>query len=259
MRLLLGLDRPNAGFARFDGQPYRHYHRPLAQVGALLDAGYVHPTRKARFHLLGIAASNGLNTKRVDEVLGMVGLSEVANKRVGTFSLGMKQRLGIAACLLGDPRTLLFDEPANGLDPEGIRWIRQFLSFLASEGRTIFVSSHLLSEMSLMADRLIVIGQGRLITEGSVADFVKQFARSWVRVTSPQMAALGEQLRQQGATLQFLGPSTADVFGADAVSIGELAHRSGFPLHQLADQTGSLEDAFLEVTNQAVEYRTAAP
>jgi ABC-2 type transport system ATP-binding protein len=258
MRLLLGLDRPQQGTATFDGQPYRAYARPLHEVGALLDAGYVHPTRTAHNHLLALAASNGIAKSRVDEVLAMVGLTDVAKKRVGEFSLGMKQRVGIAAAMLGDPRTLLFDEPANGLDPEGIRWIREFLSYLASQGRTVFVSSHQLSEMSLMADRLIVIGQGRLITEANVEDFVRQFGRTWVHVVSPSMASLADALRQQGASLQFDGPTSADVYGIEARAIGELAARRGFVLHQLADRTGSLEDAYLEVTSQAVEYRAGS-
>jgi ABC-2 type transport system ATP-binding protein len=255
MRVLLDLDRPQAGTATFDGRPYRDLRRPMGEVGSLLDAGYIHPGRTARNHLLALAASNGITRRRVDEVLELVGLTAVANGRAGSYSLGMKQRLGIAAAMLGDPRTLLFDEPANGLDPEGIRWIREFLGHLAADGRTVFVSSHQLSEMALMADRLIVIGQGRLITEAGVDEFVRQFARSWVRVESPNMAGLADALRQQGATLQFLGPSVADVYGASAADIGDLAARRGFVLHQLADQTGSLEDAFLEVTRQSVEFR----
>jgi ABC-2 type transport system ATP-binding protein len=258
MRLLLGLDRPQAGTATFDGKPYRSYARPLAEVGALLDAAYVHPTRTAAAHLWGLAASNGLPRTRVDEVLAMVGLAEVGGKRVGAYSLGMKQRLGIAAAMLGDPRTLLFDEPANGLDPEGVRWIREFMGYLAREGRTVFVSSHQLAEMSLMADRLIVIGRGRLITEASVEEFVKQFGRSWVRVVSPNLAGLSQQLQAWGARLDFVGPTEAHVYGPSATDIGELAARAGIVLHQLADQTGSLEDAYLEVTNRDVEFRAGA-
>jgi ABC-2 type transport system ATP-binding protein len=257
MRLLLGLDRPNSGFATFDGKPYTSYAQPLREVGALLDAGYLHPTRKARSHLLAIAASNHLPRTRVDEVLAMVGLAEVAGKRVGGFSLGMKQRLGIAAAMLGDPRTLLFDEPANGLDPEGVRWIREFLKHLASQGRTVLVSSHLLSEVALMADRLVVIGRGRLISSSTVGEFVSQFGHSWVRVQSPAMAALSQLLQQAGATLQFENPTTAHVYGASSTDIGNLAAANGIVLHQLADQSGSLEDAYLEVTNQTVEYRGA--
>lgn len=258
MRLLLGLDRPNAGSATFDGKPYTSYAQPLREVGALLDAGYLHPTRKARSHLRGIAASNNLPASRVDEVIAMVGLAEVAGKRVGGFSLGMKQRLGIAAAMLGDPRTVLFDEPANGLDPEGVRWIREFVKHLASQGRTVFVSSHLLSEVALMADRLIVIGKGRLIASSTVDEFVSRFGHSWVRVQSPGMAALSQLLQGMGATLQFDNPTTAHVYGASAADIGNLAASHGIVLHQLADQSGSLEDAYLEVTNQTVEYRGTA-
>jgi len=257
MRMLLGLDRPTAGTATFDGKPYTSYSQPLREVGALLDAGYVHPTRTARAHLRALAASNGLPARRVDDVLALVGLSEVARKRVGTYSLGMKQRLGIAAAMLGDPRTLLFDEPANGLDPEGMRWIREFLQVLASQGRTVFVSSHLLSEMSLMADRLVVIGQGRLISDSTVDEFVARFAKSWVRVESPQMAQLGQLLSSSGASLQYENPNTAHVYGLAARDIGALAAANGIVLFQLANQTGSLEEAYLQVTQAATEYRGA--
>jgi len=255
MRLLLGLDRPTRGSATFDGKPYNDYAQPLREVGALLDAGYVHPTRTAHAHLLSLAMSNRLPKARVDEVLGMVGLSDVAGKRVGTYSLGMKQRLGIAAAMLGDPRTLLFDEPANGLDPEGVRWIREFLRHLASQGRTVFVSSHLLSEMSLMADRLVVIGQGRLMASATVDEFVARFTRTWVRVQSPNMAGLSQLLQGRGASLHFDNPTTAHVYGVAASAIGALAAENGIVLHQLADQTGSLEEAYLQVTNPSVEYR----
>jgi len=255
MRLLLGLDRPTSGSATFDGKPYTDYAQPLREVGALLDAGYVHPTRTAHAHLLSLAMSNRLPKARVDEVLGMVGLGDVAGKRVGTYSLGMKQRLGIAAAMLGDPRTLLFDEPANGLDPEGVRWIREFLRHLASQGRTVFVSSHLLSEMSLMADRLVVIGQGRLMASATVDEFVARFTRTWVRVQSPNMAGLSQLLQGRGASLHFDNPTTAHVYGVAASAIGALAAENGIVLHQLADQTGSLEEAYLQVTNPSVEYR----
>lgn len=257
MRLLLGLDRPTAGTATFDGKPYTSYAQPLREVGALLDAGYVHPTRTARSHLGALAASNGLSTKRIDEVLAMVGLAEVARKRVGTFSLGMKQRLGIAAAMLGDPRTLLFDEPANGLDPEGMRWIREFLKVLASQGRTVLVSSHLLAEMSLMADRLIVVGQGRLIASSTVDEFVGRFAKAWVRVESPQMAQLGQLLGARGAALQYENPNVVHVYGLAASDIGALAAANGIVLFQLANQMGSLEEAYLQVTHSATEYRGA--
>ena len=257
MRLLLGLDRPNAGHATFDGKPYSSYRQPLREVGALLDAAYVHPTRTARAHLRALALSNSLDAHRVDEVLAMVGLTEVAGKRVGAFSLGMKQRLGIAAAMLGDPRTLLFDEPANGLDPEGMRWIREFLKALAAQGRAVFVSSHLLSEVSLMADRLVVIGRGRLISSGTVGDFVGRFAHASVRVVSPGMATLSSLLAARGATLQFENPNAAYVGGLPARDIGEIAAANGIVLHELAPQVGSLEEAYLQVTNAATEYRGA--
>jgi ABC-2 type transport system ATP-binding protein len=257
MRLLLGLDRPTAGTATFEGKPYRSYAQPLREVGALLDAGYAHPTRTARAHLRALAASNGLPANRVDEVLAMVGLTDVAGKRVGTYSLGMKQRLGIAAAMLGDPRTLLFDEPANGLDPEGMRWIREFLKVLASQGRTVLVSSHLLSEVALMSERLLVIGQGRLIASSTVDEFVARFAKSWVRVESPNMAALSSLLSARGATMQFENPNVAHVYGATARDIGSLAAANGIALFQLADQMGSLEEAYLQVTSAATEYRGA--
>jgi ABC-2 type transport system ATP-binding protein len=258
LRLMLQLDRADEGVATFDGSRYRQLRRPLTKVGSLLDAGYAHPSRKARHHLAAIAASNGIGRARIDEVLALVGLTEVADKRVGTYSLGMRQRLGLAAALLGDPPMLLLDEPANGLDPEGIRWIRDFLRYLAAQDRCVLVSSHLLTEVSLMAHDLVVIGQGRLIAQSSVPDFVARFARSWVRVRSPQMATLGPLLRERGAAVEYRGPDLADVYGADPADVGELAARAGVVLHELSPQAGSLEDAYLEVTNPALEYRAAS-
>jgi len=259
MRCMMQLDRADAGTATFHGSPFRTLDSPLREVGVLLDAAYAHPTRKARDHLWGIAASNGIPKRRVGEVLEMVGLSEVAGDRVKQFSLGMRQRLGLAAVMLGDPHTLVLDEPANGLDPEGIRWIRNFLSYLAGQGRTVFVSSHLLSEMSLMADHLVVIGQGRLIDEGSVAEFVSRYTTTWVRVRSPQLDRLLEQARAVGATATMAGPAAADVHGSTPEQLGELAARQGITLHELSPQTGSLEDAFLELTRGTQEYNAAAP
>lgn len=255
MRLLLGLDRPDSGWATFDGKPYRSYRHPLNEVGALLDAGFVHPTRSGFEHLHALAASNRIRRSRIDEVLALVGMSEVARKRVGTYSLGMKQRLGIAAAMLGNPRTLLFDEPANGLDPEGVRWIREFLRHLAHEGRTVLVSSHQLAEMAQMADHLVVIGQGRLIQQGPVGEFVNRFSRLWVRVQSPQMAALSQLLGSRGASLEFENHTTARVTGLGAAQVGEVAAANGIVLHQLADNSGSLEEAYLQVTQPTVEYR----
>ncbi|MCU1356995.1 MAG: Multidrug transporter ATPase [Acidimicrobiales bacterium] len=255
MRMVLGLDRADAGGVRIDQKRLIDFAVPMREVGALLDAAYVHPTRKASEHLWALAASNGLPRKRVDAVLGLVGLSEVAGKRVGGFSLGMKQRLGLAGAMLGDPHTLVFDEPANGLDPEGIQWMRRFLKGLAADGRTVFVSSHLLSEMALIADDLVVIGKGRLIFQGPVDAFVKGAARSWVTVRSPQVAQIATALAEQGATVTSGDDASIDVVGVDAKTIGELAAGLGATLHELAPRTGSLEDAFLEVTAGAQEYR----
>jgi ABC-2 type transport system ATP-binding protein len=256
MRLLLQLDRPNAGTATFDGRQYRSLRHPATEVGALLDAAYAHPSRSARNHLWAVAAANGLPRRRVEEVLAMVGLTEVAKRSVGGFSLGMRQRLGLATALLGDPHTLILDEPANGLDPEGMQWIRQFLAYLAAQGRCVFLSSHLLSEIALIAEHLVVIGQGRLIADSSVSDFVTRYARRWVRVRSPRMAALGPALQQLGGTVEYVGPDAADVTGLDAVAVGELAANRGIALHELTPQSSSLEEAFLEGTKTANEFRT---
>ena len=255
MRMVLGLDRTDAGAVRIDDQRLVDFPTPMRSVGALLDAGYLHPTRKAKDHLWALAASNGLPRKRVDAVLGLVGLSEVANKRVGAFSLGMKQRLGLAGAMLGDPQTLLFDEPANGLDPEGIQWMRHFLRGLADEGRTVFVSSHLLSEMALIADDIIVIGKGELIFQGTVDAFVKGAAQTWVTVRSPQIETLANALHHAGHQVTGTGPNSVDVIGIASDAIGELAFSLGVTLHELSPRTASLEDVFLEVTAGAQEYR----
>ena len=258
MRCMLGLDRPNAGQTLFDGKPYQQLDRPLHQVGALLDAGYVHPGRSGRNHLRWLAASNGLATKRVDEVLETVGMISVGKQRVRTYSLGMKQRLGLAGVLLGDPSTVILDEPANGLDPEGIRWIRDVLTHLAGQGKTVLVSSHLLSEMALMATSLIIIGQGQLIEQCTVADFVRRYGDHWVRVRSPRVASLVEPLRAGSAQIEYLDDTAIAVRGATAEEVGELAARYSITLHELSSQTGSLEDAFLKATAGAQEYRAGA-
>jgi len=252
---VLGLDRCDAGGVRIDGKRLVDFNPAMHSVGALLDAGYLHPTRKAKEHLWALAVSNGLPKKRVGEVLNLVGLSEVANKRVGGFSLGMKQRLGLAGAMLGDPQTLLFDEPNNGLDPEGIQWMRHFMQGLAAEGRTVFVSSHLLTEMALVSQDLLVIGRGKLLFSGTVTDFMAQAAKSWVTVRSPQVARLASALRDQGVDLVPTSPSSMDVDIADPVRIGELAAQLGITLHELSPHTSSLEDAFLEVTASAQQYR----
>lgn len=255
MRCILGLDRPQAGTATFDGRPLASMPKTLFEVGALLDASYVHPTRKARNHLRALAASNGIAKPRVDEVLELVGLASVATKRVGGFSLGMRQRLGIAGALLGDPGHLLFDEPANGLDPEGILWIRNFLKALAAQGRTVLVSSHLLSEMALMADELIVIGRGRLIVQASVDEFVRQAAGSWVFVRAPHASRLGELLGERGHTVSMGADDRSfTVTGVETAEVGELAASVGLALHELTPQQASLEEAFLEVTKESTEY-----
>ena len=257
MRCMIGLDRMQSGRALFDGRPYRELTRPLHEVGALLDAGNAHSGRSARNHLRWLAASNGLPGKRADEVLEMVGLQQVAKKRVGQFSLGMKQRLGIASVMLGDPRVVILDEPANGLDPEGIRWIREMLKHLASEDRAVLVSSHLLSEMALIADELVVIGKGQLIAQCSVDQFIDRHAKKWVVVRSPQLDTLIARASAAGHSA-FLVDGGAEFHGVDAAVIGELAAANGIVLHQLATQTGSLEDAFLEVTAASVEYHGSA-
>jgi ABC-2 type transport system ATP-binding protein len=257
MRMILGLDSPSAGGVRIDGKRYRELHNPLRTVGALLDAKWVHPNRSARAHLRWMAKSNKLSPKRVDEVLEIVGLTDVANRSAGGFSLGMSQRLGIASALLGDPQVLLFDEPVNGLDPEGILWIRKFMHRLADEGRTVFVSSHLLSEMALTAQELVVIGRGKLIAQCSTEEFVAQATESTVTVRSPQIALLRSALGQQGATIRDEGDSLV-VTGMEIADIGELAAAKGIVLHELSPQRGSLEEAFIQLTGDSVEYHAAA-
>jgi ABC-2 type transport system ATP-binding protein len=254
MRCMLGLDRADTGGASFGGRPYRQLSSPLHEVGALLDAGYVHPGRSGRNHLRWLAASNGLSRSRVDEVLDLVGLRSVGGRRVRTYSLGMRQRLGLAGVLLGDPHTVVLDEPANGLDPEGIRWIRDVLVHLASQGRTVLVSSHLLSEMAQMANDLVVIGQGRLIEQCSVAEFVDRHADRWVRVKSPAIEALASAASVQGAQTSRVDATTFELRGITTAEVGELASRNGFVLHELSPQTGSLEDAFLQATAAAQQF-----
>ncbi|KAA0086800.1 ATP-binding cassette domain-containing protein [Mycolicibacterium sp. P9-64] len=258
MRMILGLDHPTSGTATIDGKTYRQLTEPLRTVGALLDAKQVHPNRSARDHLRWIAATNRIAITRVDEVLDIVGLTSAEDKKAGTLSLGMSQRLGIAAALLGDPRVLLFDEPVNGLDPEGIRWVRTLMRALAAEGRTVFVSSHLLAEMANTADRLVVIGRGKLIASTTVADFVAGTDAGVVRVRSPQLETLGGLLSGAGIdTTAEPDGSALSVRGAAIEVIGELAARNGITLHELSSQRASLEEAYLKLTDDAVEYRTA--
>ncbi|MQA08539.1 MAG: ATP-binding cassette domain-containing protein [Pseudonocardiaceae bacterium] len=255
MRMILGLDNPTAGSVRVNGKHYHQLHHPLRIVGALLEARWVHPNRSARAHLRWMAKSNKLPMRRVDEVLEIVGLTPVANKRAGGFSLGMSQRLGIAGALLGDPEVLLFDEPVNGLDPEGILWIRKFMHRLADEGRTVFVSSHLLSEMALTAQELVVIGKGKLISQSSTEDFVARASENTVKVRGPQLARLREALIDEGVTVR----DDADemiVSGLDSDRIGELAFQHNALLYELSPQRGSLEQAFMQITGDSVEYHT---
>jgi len=253
MRMILGLDRPNSGLVTINGRAYRDLPAPLREVGALLDAKAVHGGRKAYNHLLLLAQSNGIRKSRVDEVLRIVGLEGVARRRAGGFSLGMGQRLGIAAALLGDPGILMFDEPVNGLDPEGIAWVRQLMRALAAEGRTVFVSSHLMSEMALTADHLIVIGKGKLIRDESITQFVESSSRHSVTVRSPQLDRLEEVLRRAGASFSS-DDGALDVHGLEAAAIGELAASNGLALHELTPKRASLEEAFMELTRDSVEF-----
>ncbi len=254
MRLILGLDAADSGRALVNGKRYRDHAVPLAQVGALLEARSVHSGRSAYHHLLCLAQTHGISKKRVREMIDLVGLAKVANKRAGTFSLGMGQRLGIASALLGDPRTLLFDEPVNGLDPEGIQWVRGLLKQLSSEGRTVFVSSHLMSEMAQTAEHLIVIGRGQLLADTSVDEFVRGASKQSVRVRSPQLAELAERLSGADVTIDSVEPALAEVRGLDAAQVGEVAAAHGIVLHELTPVRASLEEAFMELTRDEVEF-----
>ena len=254
IRMILGLDAPTAGSVTVNGYPYAELAAPLREVGALLEARAVHTGRSAYNHLLALAATTGISRRRVDEVIGLVGLADVADKRAGGFSLGMGQRLGIGAALLGDPATLILDEPVNGLDPEGILWIRNLLKALAAEGRTVFVSSHLMSEMALTAEQLIVVGRGRLIAAASVAELTSG-SRHSVRVRSPQAAQLRDLLAGPRVTITTAGTDVLDIEGVDSEAIGRAACGRGIPLYELVPHTASLEEAFMELTKDDVEYR----
>jgi ABC-2 type transport system ATP-binding protein len=254
MRLILGLDGPTSGSATVNGRAYRDHPAPLAEVGAMLEARAIHTGRSGYNHLLALALTHGIPRSRVDDAIDLVGLSTVARKRVGTLSLGMGQRLGIAAALLGDPRTLILDEPANGLDPEGIHWIRNLLRGLAAEGRTVFLSSHLMSEMALTADRLVVVGRGRLIADTTVAAFVAQAAATVVRVRSPETARLVELLAGGGVSITSEESGSIAVTGLEARAIGEIAGAHNIILHELAPEQASLEEAFMRLTQDDVEY-----
>ncbi|WP_405811726.1 ATP-binding cassette domain-containing protein [Streptomyces sp. NBC_01520] len=254
MRMMLDLDNPTSGSVRIDGRPYRELQEPLRHIGALLDAKSMHGGRSAYNNLLCLAQSNRIPASRVSHVLDTVGLSAVARKKSKGFSLGMGQRLGIAAALLGDPEILMFDEPVNGLDPEGIHWIRNLMKQLASEGRTIFVSSHLMSEMALTADHLIVIGQGKLLADTSMADFIHENSRSYVRMRSPEQERLRDALRSAGIVAVEAGNGTLEIDAATTEQLGEFAAGHGIVLHELSSQRASLEEAFMQMTAGSVEY-----
>lgn len=254
MRIILGLDRPDSGEARINGRPYRDLPWPLHEVGALLEAKAIHPGRSAFNHLWMLAQTHGIGRRRVNEVLELVGLSEVAGRRAGKFSLGMGQRLGIAAALLGDPSVLLFDEPVNGLDPEGILWVRTLLRHLAGEGRTVFVSSHLMSEMALTADHVVVIGRGRLIADRPVAELVADSSRRFVRVRTPERARLVPLLEASGGRVEAGDDGAFTVTGLSAEAIGDLAGEHRVRLHELTPLQASLEEAFMDLTRDSVEF-----
>jgi ABC-2 type transport system ATP-binding protein len=259
MRMILGLDLPTSGTVTVDGRGYQGKVWPLHEVGALLDARGVHPGRSAYNHLLSLAAANGISRARVDEVLEQVGLTSVARRRVGGFSLGMSQRLGIAGALLGDPGTLLFDEPVNGLDPEGIAWIRTLMRTLAEEGRTVLVSSHLMSEMALTADHLLVIGRGRLLADMPLSELIAQNSAERVEVRAADPQRIAADLRAAGAQVTLEPDGTLGVLGLESKQIGELAAERGHVLHQLRDVTASLEEAYFRLTGESVEYRAPVP
>ncbi|MCB5181417.1 ABC transporter ATP-binding protein [Streptomyces antimicrobicus] len=259
MRLLLGLDRPTSGTATIDGRCFADLREPLHHVGALLDAQAAHGGRTARDHLLGLAVSNRLPRRRVEEVLERTGIAAVGGRRVKTFSLGMRQRLGIAAALLGDPGVLLLDEPTNGLDPEGIIWIRELMRDLAAQGRTVLVSSHLMAETSLMADHLVVLGQGRLLADMSMKDFIDAHSTARVRVRTADPARLGAALGREGLELVSGADGCWTVDGASAEHIGGLAAREGIPVLQLVDERASLEQAYLGLTASHAQFTAAAP
>ncbi|MBE1875589.1 ABC transporter ATP-binding protein [Myceligenerans pegani] len=256
MRMIMGLDKPTAGSVTVNGHPYAKLARPLAEVGALLEAKAVHSGRSAFNHLLALAATHGIPQQRVHEVIELTGLESVAKKRVGGFSLGMGQRLGIAAALLGDPRTLILDEPVNGLDPEGVIWVRNLAKHLASEGRTVFLSSHLMSEVALTADHVIVIGRGRILADTSVAELIAASERKHVRVRSPQAGDLAMLLREKDAKVATPEADILEVVGPDAASVGELAAAGRIVLHELTPIQSTLEEAYMSLTADAVEYRS---
>ncbi|MHB1595997.1 MAG: ABC transporter ATP-binding protein [Streptosporangiaceae bacterium] len=259
MRLILGLDRPTSGSVTVNGKPFPRLAWPMREVGALLDAKAVHGGRSAHNHLLCLAQTNNIPARRVDEVLELVGLREVAKKRSRGFSLGMGQRLGIAAALLGDPSILMFDEPVNGLDPEGILWIRNLMKALAAEGRTVFVSSHLMSEMENTADHLIVIGRGKLIADCTVEEFIAANSQQSVRVRTPQADQLAKVVTAAGATVRTGDDGRLVLLGISTAQVGDLAFENGIRLHELASAQASLEQAFMELTASSVQFHAETP
>ncbi len=258
MRMMLGLDRPTSGSVLVNGKPYAEHAAPLHEVGALLEARAVHTGRTARNHLRVLAATCGIGRARVEQVIDMVGLEGVADQRVSGFSLGMGQRLGVAAALLGDPHTLILDEPVNGLDLDGIRWIRSLLTRLAAEGRTVFLSSHLMSEMAVTADHVIVVGQGRLLRDQAMAEFIREASVESVRVRTPDQARLADHLRNAGATVTPGDAEGFTVHGATSQEVGTLAGQAGITLWELSPVSGSLEDAYLALTRDALDFEEAA-
>jgi ABC-2 type transport system ATP-binding protein len=257
MRLIAGLDEPSGGGVRVNGKAYRLAAAPMAELGVLLEARAMHPGRSARNHLLALAQTNGISRRRVDEVIDLAGLREVAAKRVGGFSLGMGQRLGVAQALLGDPQVVVLDEPVNGLDPEGVRWIRTLLKALAAGGRTVFVSSHLMSEMAQTATRLIVVGRGRLIADATVEEFVAHASGSSVTVRTPEAGRLRGLLLGADVTVTSDRADVLHVQGLNAEQIGTVAWRARIPVYGLTLQQASLEQAFMQLTEDSVEYRSA--
>jgi ABC-2 type transport system ATP-binding protein len=256
MRMIVGLDRPTGGSVTVNGRPYAQHRSPLTEVGALLEAKAVHTGRSAANHLRAVAATHGFGRARVEEVIEMTGLQTVAGKRVGGFSLGMGQRLGIAVALLGDPQTLILDEPVNGLDPEGVLWVRNLMRELAAQGRTVFLSSHLMSEMALTADHILVIGRGRIIADASVADIIAHSSGTTVLVRSPHAAQLVDLLAGPDITTTSVGAGLVEISGTTAEVIGETAAEAGLVLHELTPRKGSLEDSYMALTADAVEYHS---
>ena len=258
MRMIVGLDAPTSGRVTVNGKPFAEHERPLKEVGALLEARAIHSGRSARNHLLAMAATAGIGRRRVEDVIDMVGLADVAGRRAGAFSLGMGQRLGIASALLGDPEMLILDEPVNGLDPDGVRWIRTLLRGLADEGRTVFLSSHLMSEMALTADHVIVVGQGKLLRDQSMAEFIADASSDVVRVRSPQADRLARALAGPDVTVSSVADQTLEVTGRTSDEIGTIAAGDGITLFELATQSASLEEAYMALTENSVEYRSTA-